>query len=199
MQELRKHNFFTDSEVDALKTDINDVANQPCIANKVSYLVAFWFDLPMPTPNQGNFQRRIYDPKKHLLCRFFCKNSCRLKAITIFAKKLSQRFDRVPNTTGWKVSVFGLFLVLIFQHSDWIQKDAPCLSAFSPNKGKYGPEKLRIRTLFTQCTLLTLFGLFCFWLCHSDYDPLQMTWSAESYIEIFHKVKFMKKMNDLIS
>ena len=24
-------------------------------------------------------------------------------------------------------------------------------SVFSPNAGKYGPEKLRIRTLFTQC------------------------------------------------
>ena len=26
----------------------------------------------------------------------------------------------------------------------------PYLSVFSPNTGKYGPEKLRIRTLFTQ-------------------------------------------------
>ena len=25
------------------------------------------------------------------------------------------------------------------------------LSVFSPNAGKYGPEKLRIRTLFTKC------------------------------------------------
>ena len=25
------------------------------------------------------------------------------------------------------------------------------LSVFSPNAGKYGPEKLRERTLFTQC------------------------------------------------
>lgn len=73
MQELRKHNFFTDSEVDALKTDINDVANQPCIANKVSYLVAFWFDLPTPTPNQGNFQRRIYDPKNIFYADFSAK------------------------------------------------------------------------------------------------------------------------------
>ena len=27
-------------------------------------------------------------------------------------------------------------------------------SIFSPNAGKYGPGKLRIRTLFTQCNLL---------------------------------------------
>ena len=26
-------------------------------------------------------------------------------------------------------------------------------SVFSPNAGKYGPEKLRIRTLFTQCSV----------------------------------------------
>ena len=29
--------------------------------------------------------------------------------------------------------------------------DTEYLSVFSPNAGKYGPEKLRIRTLFTQC------------------------------------------------
>lgn len=61
MQELRKHNYITDSEVDTIKTNSNDVANQPCITNKVSYLIAFWFDLPTPNPNQGNFQRRIYN------------------------------------------------------------------------------------------------------------------------------------------
>ena len=27
----------------------------------------------------------------------------------------------------------------------------PHFPAFSPNAGKYGPEKLRIQTLFTQC------------------------------------------------
>ena len=37
-----------------------------------------------------------------------------------------------------------------FPHSDWIQRDTEYLSGFSPNAGKYGPEKLRIRTLFTQ-------------------------------------------------
>ena len=29
-------------------------------------------------------------------------------------------------------------------------RDTEYLSAFSPNAGKYGPEKLRIWTLFTQ-------------------------------------------------
>ena len=46
------------------------------------------------------------------------------------------------------MSVFGVFLVRIFPHLDW---DTPYLSVFSQNAGKYGPEKLLIRTLFTQC------------------------------------------------
>ena len=43
------------------------------------------------------------------------------------------------------------FLVHIFSHSDWIRRDTQYLSVFSPNAGKYEPEKLRISTLFTQC------------------------------------------------
>ena len=39
------------------------------------------------------------------------------------------------------LKVFGVFLVLIFTRS---------LSVFSINAGKYGSEKLRIRTLFKQ-------------------------------------------------
>ena len=48
------------------------------------------------------------------------------------------------------MSVFGVFLVLIFPHPDWIRRDTPYLSVFNLNAGKYGPEKLRIRTLFTH-------------------------------------------------
>ena len=43
------------------------------------------------------------------------------------------------------------FLVRIFPHLNWIRRDTEYLSLFSPNVGKYGPEKLRIWTLFTQC------------------------------------------------
>ena len=52
--------------------------------------------------------------------------------------------------TAWKVSVFGDLLIRIFPHSDWIRRDTPYLSIFSPNAGKYRLEKLRIRTLSTQ-------------------------------------------------
>ena len=42
--------------------------------------------------------------------------------------------------TAWKESIFGVILVRIFPHSDWIRRDIPYLSVFSPNVGKYGPE-----------------------------------------------------------
>ena len=54
--------------------------------------------------------------------------------------------------TASKVYKFGVFLVCIFPNSDWIRRDREYLSVFSPNVGKYGPEKLRIRTFITQCT-----------------------------------------------
>ena len=66
---------------------------------------------------------------------------------------LSKSVTEVINT-AWKVSIFGVFLVRIFPHSDWIRWDTLSKfspnSVFSPNAGKYGPEKLQIRTLFTQ-------------------------------------------------
>ena len=40
-----------------------------------------------------------------------------------------------------------------FPPSDLIRRDIPDLSAFSPHAGKYGPEKLRIRTLFIKYSL----------------------------------------------
>ena len=53
--------------------------------------------------------------------------------------------------TLWKASVFGVFLVRIFPHSDWIGRNTEYLSVFSPNAGKYRSEKLQIRILFTKC------------------------------------------------
>ena len=41
------------------------------------------------------------------------------------------------------------FSGLHFLHSDWIRRDTPYLSLFSPNAGKYGPENFRTPTLFT--------------------------------------------------
>ena len=53
--------------------------------------------------------------------------------------------------TAWKVSVFGVFLVRIFLHLNWIRRETPYPSVFSLNAGMYGPGILQIRTLLTQC------------------------------------------------
>ena len=53
--------------------------------------------------------------------------------------------------TAWKMSVFGLILIHIFPYSNWIRRDTPHLSVFSPKAGKCGLEQLRIRALFTLC------------------------------------------------
>ena len=42
--------------------------------------------------------------------------------------------------TASKVSVFGVILVNIFPYSDWLRRDTPYLSVFSPNAGKYGSK-----------------------------------------------------------
>ena len=39
---------------------------------------------------------------------------------------------------AWKVSVFGVILFCIFSHSDWIRRDNPYFSVFSPNAEKCG-------------------------------------------------------------
>ena len=52
--------------------------------------------------------------------------------------------------TAWKVSKYGVFLVRIFLYSDCIRRFTEEISVFGPNVGKYGPENLRIWTLFTQ-------------------------------------------------
>ena len=45
------------------------------------------------------------------------------------------------------MSVFGVFLIRIFPHSDWIRRDMKYLSVFSPNAGKYGPNTNTFRAL----------------------------------------------------
>ena len=47
--------------------------------------------------------------------------------------------------TAWKISVFGVFPVRIFPHSDWMDWTAR----------EHGPQKLWIRTLLTQFEAIT--------------------------------------------
>ena len=63
-----------------------------------------------------------------------------------------------------EVFISGVFLFRTFFHLDWIRKDTEHLSVFSPNAGKYGPEKLEIRILFTQCRKVARNGLTALYL-----------------------------------
>ena len=63
---------------------------------------------------------------------------------TVFEKKLFERgllADMPIKYTVWNVSKYGVFSDPYFPHSDWIRRDTSYLSVFSPNAGKYGPEK----------------------------------------------------------
>ena len=77
--------------------------------------------------------------------------TCSLSLSFPIFDSMASRHNTQVTHTAWKVSVFRVFLVSIFRHSNWIRRYTEYLSVFSPNAGKYGPEKLLIRTLFTQC------------------------------------------------
>ena len=93
----------------------------------------------------------------------FCKNILQLK--TFFAKifiiyvwqgpkKVSDYPTKKNSSTAWKGSIFGVSVVRIFPQSNWIWRDTPYISVFSPIARKYVPEKLRIQKLSTQSSLL---------------------------------------------
>ena len=75
--------------------------------------------------------------------------------------------------TAWKISKYGVFLARIFPHSDWIRRGTQYLSIFSPNLGKYGPEKTPYSETFHAVTenlkkqitlyLLLLWDSFLHW------------------------------------
>ena len=57
---------------------------------------------------------------------------------------------------------FGVFLVRIFSHLDWIRRFTLQISIFSGNEGKYWPEKFRIWTLrYFQIRSLSIRSISC--------------------------------------
>ena len=52
------------------------------------------------------------------------------------------------------MSIFGIFLVCVFPHSDWIWRDTPCISVFSPNAGKHGPENSEYRHFLCSVSVM---------------------------------------------
>ena len=102
-------------------------------------------------------------------CKFKTRNFTR--NCPILSPEILKLGENIGNTelknlvnTEWKVSAFGVFLVRIFLYSDWIRRDTLYLSVFSPNARKYGPEKLLIQTLFTQCKLYICIVCILFYL-----------------------------------
>ena len=80
----------------------------------------------------------------------------------------SRYIRRLKVFTAGKVSVFGVFLVLISSHLDWMRRDTEYLSIFSLNARKYGPEKPLIQTLFTQWLLqICWWHSVLYWKCNN--------------------------------
>ena len=86
------------------------------------------------TSINGQANNLLQTNEKKCLCFFIYKMYVR----SFVFRTLSNVFDG-ENGTAWKVFVFVVVLVYIFQHSDWIRRDTEYLSIFSQNVGKCGP------------------------------------------------------------
>ena len=82
--------------------------------------------------------------RKNLWCDHFVpitRESTLIYAIKIFWIVLAIYIsDCVDKNTAWRLSVFRVILVRIFPPLDWMRRDTPYLSVFSPNMRKYRPE-----------------------------------------------------------
>ena len=71
--------------------------------------------------------------------------------------------EKCPNTE--------FFLARIFPHSDWIRRNTSYLFVFSPNTGKYGPEKTpyldTFHAVWAACKKGEKFNLTFFILTHA--------------------------------
>ena len=90
------------------------------------------------------FEINNKDTRKMLMALFWCL----LLTLNIYFTPFSnvsignfeQEFWSKAEHEVQKVSVFGVILVLIYPHSDWIRRDTEYLSVFNPKAEKYGPE-----------------------------------------------------------
>ena len=79
---------------------------------------------------------RLLLPQNYIEAKF-------LRSLSGYKEIYETLREMCPNTE--------FFLIRIFPHSDWIRRDTSYLSIFSPNAGKYGPEKIPYLDTFTQC------------------------------------------------
>ena len=81
--------------------------------------------------------------------------------------------------------VFGVILVRIFPYLDRIRRYTPYLSLFSPNAGKYWPEKLRIRTPFTHLDFVNNFYQY---FCKRDISKNETVLKSEFLNTLYNQI-----------
>ena len=84
-----------------------------------------------------------------IFSKYFLHNC--LKLLTKYTPNLSLR-EKCP----YSEFLFSIFSRIWTKYRKILRISSPYLSVFSPNVGKYRPEKLRMRTLFKQCYGATL-------------------------------------------
>ena len=94
--------------------------------------------------------------------------------------------EKCPNTE--------LFLVHIFLQSDWIRRDTLYLSAFSPNAGKYGPEKT---PYFDTFHAMRLFYYFC--LAEVLQDHVECIFANSVFLSHSRKIRNLSEFKRFIS
>ena len=92
--------------------------------------------------NQKCIRRYDSIPLQILLSIYYTNMNLPQLLLIGYSEILPRMYNNIPKYSLREKSVFGLFLLCIFPHSDGIRRDT--------NAGKYRPEKFRIRTLFTQ-------------------------------------------------
>ena len=79
--------------------------------------------------------------------------------LKFFIRRWNWFFYVLKSTPQEKCPYLEFFLVCIFPHLEWIRRFIKWIFVFSPNAGKCTPEKLRIRTIFTQYNTEPSMGL----------------------------------------
>ena len=80
-------------------------------------------------------------------------------------------------STVWNVSKYRAFSGPWFPHSDWIPRDTKYLSVFSPNAGKYGPEKTPYLETFHTVLLTDTVLSELVWSTYNCSNLTQIFWN----------------------
>ena len=95
----------------------------------------------------GNFSRSETSSRISLekdACIHYCYYSyyCEFN-LNLFEFLWNYHYYNYKSLTVWKMFIFGVIVVCIFPHSDWIRRHTEYLSVFCSNAAKYGPKEKR--------------------------------------------------------